>query len=527
MEIHQSVTNLDYTVIIIYILSVITIGFWVSFRKKESDDIFLAGRSLGWPNIGLSIFGTNIAPSMMIGSCGVAYSTGMVASNFEWLAWPFLMLMAMVFLPHYINTKVSTMPQFMLRRYGNKCRNFLSWYAVFTTCVSLGTTLYAGGVLLGQILGWSLIFSIIFLTVIATSFTVAGGLEAVVITDSFQSILMIVASAALTVIGLYKVGGISELVGSVPPDYWQLFRPADDASYPWPAIVFGYPVMGIWFWCTNQIIVQRALGGRDVQQGQYGSIFASYLKILTPLIFFVPGIICKVLHPDLIDPDQAYMTMVTTYLPSGMVGLIIAVLIAALVSTVDSQQNSLSTVFTLDIYCKLFRPDAGDKEAKFIGRVVTAVSGVVAVVLAILFGQIKDMDLFSLIQSMIAFMAPSMAVVFLVGVLWKRANSQAAFTVLVFGNIVSIGIGVCYLAKWPTGFQWPHFLMLSFYLFVGLVVLMIAVSLLTVAPSSEYGLPTLRETYSSNGHSIKSAKTVWFWWIVLLVIMTVIYIIFR
>ncbi len=528
MEIHKSVTSLDYSVIIVYIIAVVALGFWVSFRKKgDKQDLFLAGRSLGWPNIGLSIFGTNIAPSMMIGSCGVAYSTGMVASNFEWLAWPFLMLLAMIFLPHYINTRVSTMPEFMLHRYGTKCRNFLSWYAVFTTCVSLGTTLYAGGILLGQILNWPLWFSVVFLTLIATSFTVAGGLEAVVVTDSFQSMLMIIASAILAIVGLYKVGGIEKLATSVPADYWKLFRPAGDDSYPWPAIVFGYPVMGIWFWCTNQIIVQRALGGRNVRQGQYGTIFASYLKILTPFIFFIPGIICKVLHPNLGDPDQAYMTMVTTYLPQGMVGLIIAVLIAALVSTVDSQQNSLSTVFTLDIYCKLFRPNADGKETKLVGRIVTVLSGVVAVLLALLFGQIKGMDLFSLIQSMIAFMAPSMAVVFLAGVLWKRANGAGAFTTLVLGNIISIGVGICYLANFPAGFEWPHFLMLSFYLFVGLAVLMVATTLLTAAPESKYTLPTLKETYASNGHTVKSAKTVWLWWLILLGIMMIIYLIFN
>lgn len=527
MEIHQSITNLDYAVIVFYLVAVLFIGFWVSFKnRKDSDDIFLAGRSLGWFNIGLSIFGTNIAPSMMIGSCGVAYATGMVASNFEWLAWPFLMLLAMVFLPHYMNTKVSTMPQFMLRRYGKKCRNFLSWYAVFTMCISLGSTLYVGGVLMSQILGWPLGLSVVFLTVIATSFTVAGGLEAVVITDSFQSILIIAASAILTVVGLGKVGGVDNLIASVPHDYWQLFRPAGDSKFPWPAIVLGYPVMGIWFWCTNQIIVQRALGGRDVRQGQYGSIFASYLKIITPLIFFVPGILCKVLHPNLTDPDQAYMTMVTNYLPAGMVGLIIAVLIAALVSTVDSQQNSLSTVFTLDIYCKWIRPNADEKETRFVGRVVTAISGVVAIVLALLLGNV-ELDIFSLTQSIISFMAPSMSVVFLAGVLWKRANGTAAFAVLLFGNIISVAIGVCYLAKWPANFAWPHSLMLSFYLFAMLAVAMVIISLLTPPPSAENTLPTLRDTYSSNGHSVKSAKAVWMWWVVLFIIMTGIYLIFR
>jgi SSS family solute:Na+ symporter len=210
-----------------------------------------------------------------------------------------------------------------------------------------------------------------------------------------------------------------------------------------------------------------------------------------------------------------------------MVGLIIAVLIAALVSTVDSQQNSFSTVFTLDIYCKLFRPSADDKETKLVGRIATVASGVIAIILAMLLGKVEGMNLFSMIQSVIAFMAPSMAVVFLVGVLWKRANSAGAFTTLVLGNIVSVGIGVCYLAGWPQGFQWPHFLMLSFYIFVALAVLMVVVSLLTAPPALEHALPTLKETYAGNGHSVSSAKAVWLWWAVLFVIMMIMYFIFN
>jgi len=527
MDIHSALTSLDYLVILIYIVVILAIGFWVSLRKKHSEDFFLAGRSLGWGNIGLSIFGTNVAPSMLIASCAIAYTHGMVASTFEWLAWPFLMLLALVFLPHYLVTRVSTMPQFLERRYGEGSRRFLSYYAVFTTCVSLGTTLYAGGILMAQIMAWPVLWCMILLTLLATSFTIVGGLEAVTVTDSFQAVLMIAASIALTVIGLSKVGGLSGLFGSVDPITWQLFRPASDAAYPWHAIVLGYPVMGIWFFCTNQVIVQRALGARNLEHSQKGVALAGYLKILIPLIFVFPGIICRVLFPDLEDSNSAYTTMVTTCLPQGLIGLIVAVLIAALVSTVDSQLNSLSTLFTMDIYCKHFKKDATNNEQKKIGRIAMAFGGAGAVLLGWLLNQIEGMDLFSMIQSIIAFMAPSMAAVFLIGVLWKRATPTAALATLVIGNVVSIGIGICYLAKWPVGVEWPHFLLLSFYLFCGLSLMLVIVSLFTQPSSSIAPLPTLRESRKQLMGEQGTARSVVVIWSLLAAVMFIVYFLFE
>ncbi len=525
MNIQNSLTVIDFGVIAIYIVSVLGIGFWVSFRKKHTEDLFLAGRSLGWGNIGLSIFGTNVSPAMMIANCGVAYSTGMVAANFEWLAWIFLFMLAMLFAPHYLNTRVSTMPEFMNRRYGRGCRVFLSWYVLFSTLwIWIGGTLFAGGLLLGQIMGWPLWASVLFLMIIATSFTVTGGLKAVVITDSFQSILMIAASAALTIIAFLKIGSVQNLMDSVPADYWKLFRPADDSAFPWPAVVLGYPIMGVWFWCTDQTIVQRVLGGRDLRQGQLGTIFAAFLKIITPLIFFMPGIFCKVLHPNLTDSTEAYMTMVVNYMPVGAVGLIVAVLIAALISTVDSGLNSLSTVFTLDIYCKCIRPQAARKEIIWVGRLVTIAAGFAGVGVALCFSYaLRYMDLFSMGQSMLGFLAPSMATVFLVGVLWPRATSTAALSTLIGGTVLSLTVGAFYLFVFPGADFWPHFLLLSFYLFAVLVVFMIIVSLMTKKPPLENKLPSIASSYSYG----RPAKIVWVLWILIAIIMGVLYVIFN
>jgi SSS family solute:Na+ symporter len=526
MNIHGNMEQLDYWVIGLYLVALLTLGFWVSYTRRDSDDLFLAGRSLGWFNIGLSIFGTNVNPSFMIASCSIAYTSGMVAANFEWMAWPFLMLLAMVFVPQYLNTKICTMPEFMSRRYNESCRVFLSCYTVFSTLIVwLGMTLFTGGLLLGQILGWPLWLSVLLLITIAASFTITGGLAAVVITDSFQSILMILASIALTIIGLVKVGGISQMIQSVPPETWHLFR--SKGEFPWYAVLLGYPVSGLWFWCTDQTIVQRVLGGRTIKQSQQGCVFAAFLKILTPLIFFTPGILCKILHPELgaqlNGSDQAYMMMVTNYLPSGMVGLIIAVLIAALISTVDSGLNSLSTVFTLDIYCKYVRPDANSSEKTRIGRIVTVAAAILSIFLALGIGSIERVNLFSMLQSILAFLAPPLAVVFLLGAVWPRVNATGALWTLIVGSIVSISIGLCHMLNFPYAGFWPHFMVLAFFIFSALIVFMIIVSLFTKPSQHDQSVFSLRRIYRSLPLSFKN---VWLCWAMVTFIMGIIYIVF-
>ncbi len=519
MNIAGSLKALDFVVIAVYLVGVLSLGFWVSFRRKNSEDLFLAGRSLRWPYIGFSIMGTNINPSMMLAACAVAYSSGMVAANFEWLAWWFLLLLAMVFVPHYMNTRISTMPEFLERRFSRSCRDFLAWYALFTTVVLwLGGTLYAGGLLLSQLMNWPLWVCVLLLTAVSASFTVTGGLLAVAVTDAFQVVLMVIGSVVLLVIALVKAGGVYALAHKVPPDYWRLFRDANDVHYPWPAIILGYPVLGVWFWCTDQTIVQRVLGARDTREGQLGAIFAAFLKVITPILFYLPGILCFLLYPGLKNPDEAYMTMVVNLLPPGMVGLIISVLIAALVSTVDAGLNSFGTVFTLDVYCKKIRPNAGNGEIRWVGRLTTLGAAIIAIICALAM-HLAGRNLFDLLQSIIAYFAPPMAAVFLVGTLWRRATAPAALITLVIGSIVSLGVGGCQLADYPSKEFWPHYLMVSFYLFAVLTVLMIFVSLVTPPPPPEKALPRLRDAHVGE----RSSKLVWSLWAILGVVMGLIY----
>jgi SSS family solute:Na+ symporter len=523
MDMHGLLNRTDYLVVAGYIILLLGLGFWVSIRKKHTRDIFLAERDLRWPQIGFSMFGINVSPTMMIGFCGIGYSAGMVAANFEWLAWIFLMLLAMVFAPHYLGARVSTMPQFIERRFGKRCHAFLSWYALLCTLLLwLSGALYAGSLLLGQIMGWNLWVSVIILTLISTSFTVAGGLSAVAVANTFQSLIMIVISAVLVIIAFTRIGGFENLTEGVPAGYWKLLRQAGDTNYPWYAILLGYPTQAVWFWCTDQTIVQLVLGARNIRQGQYGAVFLGYLKIIAPFLFIVPGILCVVLFPGLVDQDLAYMTMVTSLFPHGLIGLVVVILIAALVSTINSGLNSFGTILTLDIYEKKIRPNASEKEVIWVGRAAILVAALIAVICALGLGRLGR-SLFDVITGIIAFLAPPMTAVFLVAVIWKRATASAALTTFIAGSIASLVIGVLSLSNTPQGF-WPHYLLLSFYLAGGLIVLMVTISLLGRVPAKSYHLPSINRIYDKLGYSARPVRV---WWIILAFVMLALYLFFQ
>ena len=522
-NIHSYLEFTDYMVVILYLLVLIAIGYWVSFRNKnKSENLFLAGRSLGWGSIGFTMWGTNVGPSMLIASASIGYTTGVVAGNFGWYAFPFIFLLAVVFAPRYLGANVQTLPEFMGKRFGSSTRNILAWYSIITILVSwLALTLYAGGIVVSQILNFPMWLSILTLVVISSFFTVAGGLKAVAYTNVFQMLLLIIVSFILTVVSVTKVGGPIALFEKTPQNYWNLFLPLDNKDYPWLAIILGYPIMGIWFWCTDQSMVQSVLGAKSLKTGQLGANFTGWLKILDVALFIIPGIACFVLFPNLKDPNEAYMTMVTRLLPVGMTGMVMAVIIAALISTIDSALNSLSTVFTMDIYIKKYKPEASQEEIVKIGRYVTLIGAIIAIFLALSIDTIEGGNLFDKFQKVLGFIAPPMSVLFLFGVLWKRTTTKAANFALLGGSIISIGVGIIYL--WilpPDKFNfWPHFLLLSFYIFVFLSVITFLITLFDKNAKDQNVLDF--------GNLAKPPKKVWFAWIALIIVMVGMYILFN
>lgn len=496
--IYDKLTALDFIIVAVYLLILLVIGYVVSVKQsKDKETLFLANNSLNWYNIGFNMWGTNVGPSSLLAFASIGYATGIVAANFEWYAFVFLLLLAMVFAPRYISAKVSTMPEYMGKRYGSSTQNILAWYALIKILVSwLSLGLFSGGVLVRQILGIPMWESVIVLVIFSGIFTYAGGLKAVAKVNVFQMILLILVSLSLSYIGIQKVGGISALFHRVPAHYWNSIRPASDKQYPWYAMLLGYPVAAVAFFCTDQAMVQSVLGAKNLKQGQLGVNFIGWLKVLALPMFILPGIICYILYPELgANSDLAYMTMVTNLFPSGMNGLVICVLIAVLVATIGSSLNALSTVFTKDVYVKNINPTATNQEQIKMGRIVIAVGCVFAVLMAIAIDNIKGQNLFNIFQAVLGFLAPSLSVVFLLTVFWKKTTKRAVNIILSFGSGFSLLVGVLYLWIFPADQypQWPHFLLLSFYIFAILFVVAIAISLLdkssSIANIDEHEMP--------------------------------------
>jgi SSS family solute:Na+ symporter len=523
---------LDLAVFILFIVSLLAIGGVVSYWQRHSEDLFLGDRSMGWANVALSIFGTNVGPTFLIASCGAGYTSGIVMANFEWMAWIFLLLLGMLFLPFYLHTKISTTPQFMKKRFGDGCYTFMSLYALLGAIVLwIGGTLFAGGALLSQLMSWEFSTSVWVLAIVSTSFTVTGGLVAVMVSGSAQSILMIVGAAALSILAAMKIGSFDAIrhiqCGDTPPELtWSLFRPASSAV-PWFAFVLGYPVLSIWFWCSDQTIVQRALGARSLKHAQGGTLFMGFLKILPPFIFLLPGIFAAALLPGIQDDKQVFFEVVKHLMPMGMVGLIISVLVAAVVSTVSAGLNSFSTILTLDIYKRWITPAASDHHVKRVGQVVTLFAMLLSVGIAWWLNAVEGTNMFDLFQGIIGYMAPPVSVVFLLGIIWRRATAKAALATLILGSVVSLSVGYWDLRNTFADAEgidiWPHYLLLSFYLFAGVFAFMVIVSLLTRHSPSETPLPALRDTYRENPGLGRAG---WIGWGILALLMVGLYVVF-
>lgn len=514
-----SFNYIDYLVLGLYALILLYVGFRFNKKEKNQQDIFLGGRTLKWWQIGFSIFGANAGPMMLIGFASIGFTHGIVASNFELLAWVFLMLLAMVFLPYYLKTKITTIPQFLLIRFGKRSYNFLIVYSLISILVVwLGSALYAGGLLISGIFGISLFTAIAVIAVIATSFTAIGGLKAVVRTGVFQSVIIIISSVILTFLGFQKIGSVDALVSQTPESYWKLFLPASNAAYSWVGILLGYPVVAIYYWCADQTIVQKVLAARDLKEGQYGAIFIGTLKVIMPIIFILPGIMCYVLFRDT-APDNAYITMIKELMPHGLLGLSIAALIASLVDTVSSSLNSFCTVFTLDVV-QQFKVLNREQQVRM-GKWVTVVAAIVGVGIALLFSY-SGKGFFDLTQGLVSILSPPLAVVFLWGIFWKRINGKAAEIVLYGGGFICLVLGACHVLNYPYEGYWPHFLMLSFYIFVALSVVIVAVTLLTRS-EVKTEVPTLLDVKDKMG----SSSSIWWRWAALATVMMAIYIYFN
>ncbi|MBN2031486.1 sodium:solute symporter [bacterium] len=426
----------DWVVVLGYFIVVMGIAWWVIKQKQQtSADYFLASRHIGWFVIGASIFASNIGSEHVVGLAGTAAKTGFVMGHYELHSWIVLML-GWVFVPFYMRSSVFTMPEFLEKRYSSTARWFLSLISlVGYVLTKVSVTVYAGAVVFQTLMGVEFWTGALIIVILTGIYTTLGGLRAVVYTDTLQCIVLVIGAITMAIIGLVKIGGWNELVSILGHQHFNMFRPASDPEFPWVGMVFAPPIAGIWYWCTDQYIVQRTLAAKNEANARRGTIFAAYLKLLPLFIFFIPGLIAFALAQsgklELASADQAFPTLVKTILPVGLRGLIAGGLLAALMSSLSSVFNSCSTLFTMDIYKKL-KPDSSERTLVLVGRIATVVV-VASGILWIPLMKYISSELYTYLQSVQSYIAPPIAAAFLLGIFWKRINAKGAVTALIFG----------------------------------------------------------------------------------------------
>ena len=426
----MALSPVDYLIFTIYIIVVITVGVYYSRKQENSADYFLAGRNLTWWIIGGSLIASNISTEHFVGMSGSGYEMGLAIASYEWLAAVTLVLAGKFLLPVFLKNQIYTMPQFLEIRFNHLVRAILSVLMIFAYIfIALAAVLYSGGLVINTLFGFSLIFSILILSIIAGAYTVYGGLKAVVFTDIVQVIVLIIGGIIATVIGINAIGGLGNL-WATSHDKFHMVLPLDHPELPWIGVFIGLWIPNIFYWGCNQFITQRALAAKSIEEAQKGVVFAGFLKLLIPFIVVVPGIIAFSLYGSEIPrADMAYPYLLSRLLPVGLRGVILAALMGAIMSSLDSMLNSTATIFTVDIYSRYLHKRNEEKHLIKVGRISTVVILVLATSIAPLLTRFHL--IFSYIQKFWGFVSPGVVVTFLFGVFWKRATSRGALAALI------------------------------------------------------------------------------------------------
>ncbi|XP_064529402.1 sodium/mannose cotransporter SLC5A10 isoform X2 [Pseudopipra pipra] len=474
----QQFSVADLVVVVAYFSLNVGVGIWSSCRVNRNtvSGYFLAGRDMAWWPIGASLFASSEGSGLFIGLAGSGAAGGIAVAGFEWNATYALLALAWVFVPVYISSGIVTVPEYLQRRFGGeRIRMYLSSLSLLLSIFTkISTDLYSGALFVQVCLGWDLYLSTVLMLVVTGLYTIAGGLVAVIYTDALQTLIMVLGAVVLAVRAFNEIGGypnLEEAYGKAVPskivpnttchlpraDAMHLFRDPVSGDLPWTGMTFGLSIMATWYWCTDQVIVQRSLSAKSLSHAKAGSILASYLKMLPLFVIIMPGMISRVLYPDsvaCVDPEEctrvcgaavgcsniAYPKLVVELMPSGLRGLMIAVMMAALMSSLTSIFNSSSTLFTMDIWRKL-RPGAGDRELLLVGRVVTVVLVALSVVWIPILQSSSGGQLYVYIQAVTSYLAPPVTAVFVLAVFWPRANEQGAF----WGLMAGLALGLARL----------------------------------------------------------------------------------
>uniref|UniRef100_A0A8C1BHY3 Sodium/mannose cotransporter SLC5A10 n=2 Tax=Cyprinus carpio TaxID=7962 RepID=A0A8C1BHY3_CYPCA len=525
----QSFSVSDIIVIGAYFLLNVAVGIWSSCRVSRNtlSGYFLAGRDMAWWPIGASLFASSEGSGLFIGLAGTGAAGGIAVAGFEWnviRAIPSALPVSLSL------SKIVTMPEYLGRRFGGeRIRMYLSALSLMLSVFTkISTDLYSGALFVQVCLGWNLYLSTVLMLVVTALYTIAGGLAAVIYTDTLQTFVMIIGAIILTITAFNKIGGYSNLesvyLKAVPSkiipnttchlprsDAMHLFRDPVHGDLPWPGMTVGLTILATWYWCTDQVIVQRSLSAKNLSHAKGASIFASYLKMLPMIFIILPGMISRALYPDIVacvDPEEclkvcgaevgcsniAFPKLVIELMPSGLRGLMIAVMMAALMSSLTSIFNSSSTLFTMDIW-KKYRRGASEKELLLVGRIVTVILVVISVVWIPILQSANSGQLYVYIQSVTSYLAPPVTAIFVMAIFWKRTNEAGAFWGLMVGLVVGLTRMILEFAfppprcgvfdPAPSVLRSVHYLHFAIILCGLTAIVVVVISLLTPPPTDE------------------------------------------
>jgi SSS family solute:Na+ symporter len=487
---------LDLAIIVAYMLAIMMIGVWSTRRMKVTGQVFfLAGRSLPWGIVGAALFASNISTIHLVGLTASGYNEGLVWGNFEWAAVFTLVLLSLVFAPFYFRSRISTLPEFLERRYSPASRSFLAFMAIMAALfIHIGMSIFAGAAVFQRFFGIGVVTSILAVAVVVSIYTILGGLRAVVVTETINTVFLIAGACTITVFAVlalpsHGIHTIAQFKAALKPDQLSMLQTRSRVGLNWYEVLLGFPVLGIWYWCTDQTIVQRVLGARSERDAQLGPLLAGFLKILPVFLLVFPGVMAYALFRGEIgaDSNQTLPVLIGRLIPTGLKGLISAAVLAALMSAVSAALNSSGTLVAVDIVGRL-RPGLGDRAQVRIARFSSAAVMILAVLWSTQGGRYSS--IFEAINAIASDLAPPITTVFLFGVFWRRGTKEASLATLVGGFLMGAG---CFIADLPVfgakkllteGLGIP-FLMQAWWLFCLCCGIYVTVSLLTPPPAAE------------------------------------------
>ncbi|HZV36434.1 MAG TPA: sodium/solute symporter [Verrucomicrobiae bacterium] len=482
---HASLHAFDLTIFAGYVALMVALGVWVARRgQRTAKSYFLGNKTIPWYVVGASMVAADISSEHFIANVGGAYHYGVVLATGSWNSWIIYSLLIWVFLPYYVRTGLYTMPEFLERRYNSVCRYIFAVSLVIGYVAALiAGSLYAGGIALESIFGVNVIYGIPFFALMAGLYTIYGGLASAAWTDFMQMVVLLGAGILVPVLALAHAGSLLPLVHQFPEKF-QVFLPPTHERFPFTGVFTGFLTVGIWYSCTSQHIVQRVLGAKNEWHARMGVVCAGFLHIVTPFFFILPGIAAFKLYPHLARPDQAYLVLVEDLVPTGLKGLILAALAGALMSTLSTVLNSTSTLLTMDLYKKLVNPEMSEAQQVRFGRWSGSIALVAGVLIAYTYAQ-SATPLFVKVQNVFFYIAPPFAVIFTLGILWKRANQTAAVTTIVSGFVFTWLLDTWIFPKVSLLTPYNTYYHRALLAWIFCMATMVVVSLLTQPPSPE------------------------------------------